>query len=122
MLNFEKFLLLVSIPNREKAMKYKDSFFVMYDYARPTPVATVGFNISFDSEDFPDEKDWIETCELVEFFKPLTAWIGTKENREIFKKKFPKISVEAYSFFEDGGFVPVLTIPIAMMDWFDVNK
>ena len=119
MLNFDKFLLLVNPSVREKAMKFKNSFFVMCDYGRPAPV---GFNISFDSEDFPDEKAWLESCELVEFFKPLTAWIGTKENREIFKKEFSKISVEPYSFFEDGGFVPVMTIPLPMLDWFDVKK
>lgn len=114
-MEFQEFLdMCVPEENHQEVKKFSSNFFAMHNYSGAVPVITVGFSFGFHDEDFPEEKYWQETQEIVKLFKPINAWIGTKENREFFKKEYPQITVEPYSFFEDGGFFPISVIPMKM--------
>lgn len=114
MITFEKFCSFMLPESVEKIKKFENNFYTMFKPGNLT-VCTVGFLISFKDEEYPEDEDWMLTEELIKIFKPLHAWIGTKENREIFQKSYPEITVEPYSFFEDGGFIPVAVIPVALL-------
>lgn len=114
MITFEKFCSFMQPASVEKLKKFENSFYTMFKPGNLT-VCTVGFMIEFKDEEYPKDEDWKLTEELVEIFKPLHAWIGTKENREAFQKSYPNITVEAYSFFEGSGFIPVAVIPVALL-------
>lgn len=123
MITFEQFLTLISPDKVEKAKKFEQDFYTMF---RPgtLSVCTIGFIVSFPSdepESFSSE-DAQYRDELISLFNPLHAWIGTATNREEFKKKYPQITVEAYSFFENDGFIPVAVIPISMVKLLDKKE
>ena len=109
MITFQQFLSFLSEKNVDLVKKFEKDFYTMY---RPgaLSVTTIGFLI-----DFSDEESWDAIDELVKVFKPLHVWIGTAENREAFGAKYQNITVEPYSFFEEGGFFPLAVIPISVM-------
>lgn len=114
MITYEQFLSLLIPSKIEEARKFESSFFTMFRPGTLT-VCTVGFLINFKDSQNPQCEDWRETNEIINLFNPLHAWIGTKENQKEFKKEYPKITVEPYSFFQDGGFLPIAVIPALMV-------
>lgn len=114
MITYEQFLSFINPDKIEEAKKFESSFFTMFRPGALT-VCTVGFSIDMKDPENPDSEYWKEAEEIIKLFNPLHAWIGTKENQDSFKKDYPNITVEAYSYFENGGFLPIAVIPVAMI-------
>lgn len=115
MISFEEFLKLVTDDKVSEIKRFEKSFYVMQKPGK-FPMHTVGFLVKFD------DKGWEDISELVTFFKPQYAWIGTKNHRTEFEERYPKVLVEPYSFFADGGFIPVSFIPDLLLQQLKLTK
>lgn len=108
-MKFDQFLSLVSKDKVETTKKFEKDFVTFLKPGTLT-VTTVGFLLSMS-----DDAGWQRAKELIELFKPSVAWIGTEENRTKFKDQIKGVSVEPYSFFGSGGYIPVAVIPTSML-------
>lgn len=87
--------------------RFRDDFSVMFDINGIVFSHTVGFHFDFDDEDPSREARFLE---LVELFQPTAIWGG----RQHVVDKVNALGHQAtlFSYFEDGGFMVVLKVPV----------
>jgi hypothetical protein len=89
--------------------RFRENYGVMFDTNGVVFSHTVGFHFSgFDDDDPADETRFIEMAKL---FKPVAIWAGSAELHA--KLTEMRYTVQRYPYFEEGGFMVVLKIPVA---------
>lgn len=113
-MKFQDFLHFVPHAKRHLFEKYEDSYMAMLNLNGAIPQYTIGFHISFNDPDEPDDKSWEESITMINELRPIEIFIGNSENMSIFRKHFPHTMASVHGFYEAGGYIVISSIPYAM--------
>lgn len=89
--------------------RFRDGFDVLFDVNGVVASYTVGFHFDFDDEDPSCEARFLE---LVKLFQPTAIWGGS--THVVDKVKALGRQATLFPFFEDGGFMVVLKVPVRL--------
>lgn len=114
-MKFQDFLQFVPDKKRHLFEKYENSYMAMLNLNGAIPQYTVGFHISFNDVDDPDDKSWEESIQMINDLRPIEIFIGNTENMSIFQQTFPNTLAAVHTFYEGGGYIVISSIPYAMV-------
>jgi hypothetical protein len=103
---FEDFAALCPADDIER---FRDDYDVYFDMSGTVYSHTVGFHFSFPDDDPAGQAKFFEMANL---FEPVAIWTGNEKVHQQLTERF-YYPARRFSFFEDGGFMVVLKVPVA---------